>query len=407
MGSEWPPDWTRARLGDVADVNWGDTSTTKASYVAQGFPAYSASGRDGFLDHADVHRTGVVVSAIGADCGKTWLAKGDWSCIKNTIRYWSTDPRVDTEFLYWLTREPSVWPRRGSAQPFISQGDARALPIAYPPLPLQRQIARTLGALDDKIELNRRMSQTLESMARALFKSWFVDFDPVRAKAEGRAHGLPQEIAQLFPSSFCDSGSGEIPCGWTVESVYRIANVIYGAPFRSALFNDQHEGAPLIRIRDLETHDPQIHTPENHPRGYLVSPGDLVVGMDGEFRAHRWRGPKAWLNQRLCCFKPVGNTPRAFVHYSIEDLLRFFEGSKTGTTVIHLGKGDIDTFRILVPPRPVLGAFAAIVDPIDGRLLVAAQEARSLHSSREHILPSLLTGRMLASASGLFAEAAN
>jgi type I restriction enzyme S subunit len=186
MAGEWPTTWKRARLGEVADVNWGDTSVTKASYVETGFRAYSASGPDGFLPYADFDRVGVVLSAIGADCGKTWLAKGKWSCIKNTLRFWSVSPEVDTEFLYWLTHEPSVWPKRGSAQPFISQADARALEIAYPPLPEQHAIAHILGTLDDKIELNRRMSQTLEAMARALFKAWFVDFEPVRAKMEGR-----------------------------------------------------------------------------------------------------------------------------------------------------------------------------------------------------------------------------
>ncbi len=161
MGSEWPADWKRARLGDVADVNWGDTSVTKKSYVASGYIAYSATGPDGFLPYYDYDCVGVVVSAIGAQCGRTWLAKGKWSCIKNTIRFWSINPEVDTEFLYWITRDPSMWPKRGSAQPFISQGDARSIEIAYPPLPEQRAIARILGALDDKIELNRRMNETL------------------------------------------------------------------------------------------------------------------------------------------------------------------------------------------------------------------------------------------------------
>jgi type I restriction enzyme S subunit len=225
MASEWPTVWNRSRLGDVADVNWGDTSVTKASYVETGFRAYSASGPDGFLPYADFDRTGVVLSAIGADCGKTWLAKGKWSCIKNTLRFWATNPGVDTEFLYWLMRDPSVWPRRGSAQPFISQGDARALEIAYPPLPEQRAIAHILGTLDDKIELNRKQNETLEAMARALFKAWFVDFEPVRAKMEGRWRrgeslpGLPAHLYDLFPDRLVDSELGEIPEGWALTSL--------------------------------------------------------------------------------------------------------------------------------------------------------------------------------------------
>ena len=222
-------EWRKVTLGEVADVSWGDTSTTKSSYTDTGFPAYSASGQDGYLPYSDFRRSGVVLSAIGANCGKTWLAKGQWSCIKNTIRFWSTDAAVDTEFLYWKTRNSQIWPKRGSAQPFISQGDARALELELPPLPEQCAIAHILGTLDDKIELNRRMNQTLEEMARALFKFWFVNFDPVRAKMTGRwcrsqsFPGLPADLYDLFPDRLAPSELGEIPEGWEVRQFSDIA----------------------------------------------------------------------------------------------------------------------------------------------------------------------------------------
>ena len=100
-------------LGEIADVNWGDTHTTKQSYSTTGFTAYSASGPDGLLPYADYDRImGIVLSAIGADCGKTWLAKGKWSCIKNTIRLFAKEDDVDTEFLYWATRDSGTIGRR-------------------------------------------------------------------------------------------------------------------------------------------------------------------------------------------------------------------------------------------------------------------------------------------------------
>jgi type I restriction enzyme S subunit len=219
-----------------------------------------------------------------------------------------------------------------------------------------------------------------------------VDFDPVRAKALGRRPILPKNLVDLFPDSFQDSELGEIPKGWEVRDIYYIADVIYGAPFKSSFFNETRIGRPLIRIRDLATHDPVVFTIEEHPRGYLAQPGDLVVGMDGEFRAHLWRGPNAWLNQRLCCFRPKAGYPRALVHYSIESLLDFFERSKTGTTVIHLGKNDIDTFRVLVPPRPVVEAFGAAVDPLDMRVVAAARESRFLTKLRDTLLPRFTSG---------------
>ena len=125
------------RLGDYTDLTWGDTNTTKNSYVVDGYLAFSAGGPDGKLDHYDYDREGIVLSAIGADCGKTWFAEGKWSCIKNTIRFWSTSNDLDNFFLFLATKDKDFWPRKGGAQPFIPQGDARNCVIPLPPLTLQ------------------------------------------------------------------------------------------------------------------------------------------------------------------------------------------------------------------------------------------------------------------------------
>ncbi len=115
-------------MGEVANIKWGDTSKTKKSYVDEedAFVAYSASGPDGYLPYFDYDQSGIVLSAIGAKCGKTWLAYGKWSCIKNTIRYFSKSELVSNEFLFLATSSSDAWPIRGSAQPFISQGDVIA-----------------------------------------------------------------------------------------------------------------------------------------------------------------------------------------------------------------------------------------------------------------------------------------
>jgi type I restriction enzyme S subunit len=127
-----PEGWEVRKLGEIADVRWGDTSTTKKSYVEAGYPAYSAAGKDGKLDHFDFDREGIVLSAIGANCGNTWYTKGRWSCIKNTMRLWATDHRIATKYLYLATLGQDFWPKRGAAQPFISQGDANEIPILVP-----------------------------------------------------------------------------------------------------------------------------------------------------------------------------------------------------------------------------------------------------------------------------------
>jgi type I restriction enzyme S subunit len=252
-----------------------------------------------------------------------------------------------------------------------------------------------LGALDDKIELNRRMNATLEAMARALFQSWFVDFDPVRAKLDGRPPAdLDPATAALFPDSLDETAAGHIPHGWRVGSIYEIANVIYGAPFASSLFNSEKLGKPLIRIRDLPNESPAVFTTEVHPKGYLLQPGDIAVGMDGEFRAYLWAGVESWLNQRVCVFAPKPGYSAAFVRNSIIDPLAQVEATETATTVIHIGKNDIDRFTVIIPDAPVAEAFKRLCQPWYDQIVANKQQSRTLATLRDTLLPKLLSGEL-------------
>lgn len=279
----------------------------------------------------------------------------------------------------------------GATMPNLNEGIIRAFNFSLPPLPEQRAIAATLGALDDKIELNRKMNATLEAMARALFRDWFVDFGPTRAKMEARAPYLSPDLWPLFPDRLDAEGKPE---GWEVRSVYDFANVVYGAPFASKQFNADSAGIPLIRIRDLATHEPGVWTEEAHAKGHLIEPGDIVVGMDGEFRLHVWKGAPAWLNQRVCHFEPRPGVPTAFLAEALIEPLAFFERGKVGTTVIHLGKGDIDTFRLLHPGTELLSAFGEIAGSLIDATVKNATESRTLAQTRDLLLPRLMSGEL-------------
>ena len=128
-----PKNWKIKKISEIVDISWGDTNVTKASYVSEGYPAYSASGLDGMLPYYDYERDAIVLSAIGANCGITWFASGKWSCIKNTIRFFSKTKEISNEYLYYYSCYKSFWPRRGAAQPFISQKDIEKIPIIIPP----------------------------------------------------------------------------------------------------------------------------------------------------------------------------------------------------------------------------------------------------------------------------------
>ena len=145
-------DWVERRLSDVAEASWGNTSVTKRSYIDSGFLAYSASGPDGFVDWFEHDEEGVVLSAIGALCGKTWLARGRWTPIKNTIWFKSISESVMTEYLFLVTSRRETWPIRGQAQPFISLGDVRLVNIPIPSLGEQKQIIETISSIDHAIQ---------------------------------------------------------------------------------------------------------------------------------------------------------------------------------------------------------------------------------------------------------------
>ena len=163
-----PVGWQYNKLEDISDLSWGDLNTTKKSYVETGFDAYSASGKDGKLPHFDFEKLGIILSAIGANCGKTWLARGKWSCIKNTIRFWSKYEPTPTVFLFHTTRGNNFWPIRGSAQPFISQGDARSQKVIVPANGEAVSFERIVGGYYEKISTNEDENQTLAELRDTL-----------------------------------------------------------------------------------------------------------------------------------------------------------------------------------------------------------------------------------------------
>ncbi len=308
---------------------------------------------------------------------------------------------VRPKFLRWLVRGPEWWDEVGK---YINVGavfdslrcrDIPNFELTLPPPADQAAIAGVLDTLDNRIALLRETNATLEAIAQALFKSWFVDFDPVRAKQQGLAPGgMDEATAAMFPDGFEETDRRSAPRGWREASIYEVAQVVYGAPFASSRFNTDGLGRPLVRIRDLRDEAPGVHTQEVHPKGYLISPGDIVVGMDGEFRAYLWGGEQAWLNQRVCVFQPKAGVPAAFVRATIEPQLAHIEATETATTVIHLGKGDIDRFVALVPRDDVLAAFGAIADPLYARIVANKQTCRSLAAIRDTLLPRLISGQL-------------
>lgn len=280
---------------------------------------------------------------------------------------------TDSQYIYYLATSPefrkvAIQSMVGSSgRQRVQQGVLNEYEIALPPLEEQKRIAAILSALDDKIELNRRINENLEQQAQALFKSWFVDFEPF---------------------------GGVSPDNWCKADIYSIANIIYGAPFSSKLFNANRVGKPIIRIRDLKEQVFVTYTTEVHPKGHLIQPGDIIVGMDGEFRPYLWGNTEAWLNQRVCIFESKEAIDKAFVFLTIKPLLSVIEQTQVATTVIHIGKKDFDSFEILLPDRNTLNKFGLITVPMLSQIVSNRLENKRLAELRDSLLPCLMSGEL-------------
>lgn len=389
------------KLQEHLDFSNGRSSPPR--HFAAPYPVYGANGVIGNASEANSLGQSLVIGRVGSYCGSVYYSQKDAWVTDNAIKAKAKN-EPETRFWYYVLGALNLNQfREGSGQPLINQSILNNIEVSIPEQTVTRQaIAHILGTLDDKIELNRKMNETLEAIARVLFKSWFVDFDPVRKKQAGQPTGLPAELDALFPGEFEDSALGDgstaltagIPKGWRVGNIYEICDVIYGAPFQSKLFNTENNGKPLVRIRDLKDEQPGVYTPEIHPKGYLIQPGDLLVGMDGEFRSYLWGSEPAWLNQRVCCFVPKFGISTLFLQHTIDPQLHFIEATEVATTVIHLGKGDIDNFKSLLPPMEVQKQFSQMADAIRAKILVNKSGLRVLSQLRDTLLPKLISGEL-------------
>jgi type I restriction enzyme S subunit len=296
----------------------------------------------------------------------------------------------------------------GTTMPSLNEGIIRRIPIVLPPLAEQKAIAAVLGALDDKIELNRRMNATLEAMARALFQSWFVDFDPVRAKLDGRQPvGLDPDTAALFPDSFQDSSIGHIPTGWEVAELGNIADVIdclhakkpdrcENGQLYLQLNNIRNDG--LIDITDsffvsVEDYRKWISRME-------ARAGDCVITNVGRVGAVGQipEGVKAALGRNITGIRCKSSFPFAtfliecLVSESMREEIRLKTDS--GTILDALNVKSIPKLRFVRPIREIGARFDSLTRPLRRRMEQNLSESRILAILRDTLLPKLLSGEM-------------
>ena len=310
---------------------------------------------------------------------------------------------TDTQYAFYVTRSDLV---RGYAigQMTGTSGRQRVpaeslahLDVAVPPLSEQRIIAHILGTLDDKIELNRRMNATLEAMARALFRSWFVDFDPVRAKMEGRDTGLPKDIADLFPDRLVDSALGEIPDGWHLKPLDSLASFQNGLALQKFRPSQNEARLPVVKITQLragETNGREWASATIKPE-CIIENGDIVFSWSGSLLVQMWCGGRAALNQHL--FKVTSERyPKWFYLHSMLSHFPEFQriAKDKATTMGHIRRHHLTEALCVVPPDRVISRVSDTLGGLLERQVANELTSRTLVALRDLLLPKLVSGEL-------------
>jgi len=407
-------EWRERPLGELTDNFDGMRVPVKEADRRPGpFPYYGASG---VVDHVDRYLFDGEYMLVAEDgenlrTRKTpvaFLVRGKF-WVNNHAHIVRGNSESNTRFLmYALSSADISGYLTGSTMPKLTQGNLKRIPVLAPPLPEQRAISHILGALDDKIELNRRMNETLEAMARAQFKSWFVDFVPVRAKAEGCDPGLPQHLADLFPDSFEDSELGEIPKGWRVGNIGVIAHVIdclhTKKPERRAA------GQPLLQLSNIldnglldmkDTYHIGLADYQLWTSRMEAQPGDCVITNVGRVGAVAQvpASQKAALGRNMTGIrcKPTSPYPTFLTECLLSQAMKNEIALKidSGTILDALNVRNIPRLRLPLPEQKnVLHHFERIARPLRAEMEHNLATSRTLATLRDTLLPKLISGEL-------------
>ncbi len=389
----------------ASDINNGSLSFRTCKYIKQ---SQASQLRKGFAEEGDVLLT------HKATIGRTAIVpKHKYPLIVLTpqVTYYRVkdQSKLSNKFLkyYFDSAEfQSIlgnWAGGGSTRAYLSITNQHGLPVTLPPLETQKAIAHILGTLDDKIELNRRMNETLEAMAQALFKSWFVDFDPVKAKMEGRQpEGMDAETAALFPDKLVESELGLIPEGWQVGSLKKVATLETTTvkPFNEPGRTWEHYSIPAFDTDKLPLNETGGEIKSNK---YAVPPNCVLASKLNPQFPRVWL-PKVQRTESAICstefmpFVPKESSDRPFLY-------ELFRSSRMQEVIINKATGstgsrqrvkpkEIAVLPIVVPTRSVLEAFNLLALPLQDKEALAIESSGHLGKVRDTLLPKLMSGEL-------------
>ena len=383
--------WERVKLADVSDSCLGKMLDQRKNkgiykpYLANVNVRWGAFDLDNlqemkFEDDEDERygiKYGDLIICEGGEPGRCaiWKEQLPNMKIQKALHRLRVNEEMDYRYVYyWFL----LAGKQGALKQYYTGATIMHMPgqklkevvIDKPPLDIQRKIGDYLEAFDDLIENNQKQIKLLEEAAQRLYKEWFVDL--------------------RFPGYEDVEIVDGVPEGWKEEKLIDIANVQYGFAFDSSLFNSQGKGKQIIRIRNIPSGITDDYTTQEADEQYIVSNGDIVVGMDGEFHINSWCGKTAYLVQRTCKFIPKKELMRGWLLQAIYGPIKYFEKTVVGATVAHLGKKHIDTIELLTGPDELYIPFKTLFDK---RQLLLNQNIL-LSEARDRLLPKLMSGEI-------------
>ena len=390
------PAWQKARLQEVLLFSNGKSSPPREGGGT--FSVYGSNGIIGCSSRKNADGGTIVVGRVGSFCG---------SLRYSVSQCWVTDNAImgnakgdnNPRFLYYLLQSLDLGRLRGgSGQPLLNQGVLNAVTADIPPKSEQDRIAGLLSSLDDRIDSLHTVNGGVEAIAQAIFKSWFVDFDPVRAKAEGREpEGVDVATAALFPSTFEVTDGRTVPSGWKIEQFDKVATFLNGLALQKFPAILGEKTLPAIKIAQLRARSVEGADPVSRtlPKAYVVKDGDLLFSWSGSLEVDFWCNGEGALNQHL--FKVSSDHfPRSFYYSWLITHLPWFRtiAASKATTMGHIQRRHLSEAKVVVPSPEVLELSAQIMEPLIDRSILARLQQRTLAELRDALLPRLISGKL-------------
>ncbi|MHC5820153.1 MAG: restriction endonuclease subunit S [Nostoc sp.] len=372
-------DWLELSLGDVITLQRGFDLPNRER-IPGNVPVVSSSGISGIHSEAKVSAPGVVTGRYGT-IGQVFYIKEDYWPL-NTTLFVKDFKGNDPLFVSFLLRTIDFLSCSDkSSVPGLNRNDLHLIKVKLPPLSEQKAIAHILGTLDDKIELNREMNQTLEAMARAIFKSWFVDFDPVRAKMEGRQPaGMDAATAELFPDEFEESALGMIPKGWRIGKLDDL--LILQRGFDLPASQRIPGNYPVIAASGASG---------THAEYKVTGPG-VTTGRSGLLGKVFFVHEDFWPLNTSLWVKEFKNSRPIHAYHLLSELK--FETFNAGSAVPTLNRNHVHSLPEIIPPISIVEAFEDLVISMFRKCRANEKQSVTLTSIRDTLLPKLLSGEI-------------